>query len=199
MEDLTSQLLNRLWAGAPRFSEVAFRLRNECSTMSPLAAALIGRDLLLRHRQLEGPIFAFAAYLASDGTAGNDGLLDFSDCVTILPESRFRRIVDNPDNLAEEEGLLDFGEFGFYSEVAGVFESPFGEEGEGLLSYLVFGSGPSILTTPLVDVETVVPSLLPKLFSKYGYLLNRSNEGLPTTARFDSVATLRDFIGEEQT
>lgn len=199
MHEVTTQFLTRLWAGSPRFAEVDVRLRYECSIMSPVVAALIGRDVLLRHDPLDTPLFRMAAFLASDGIAGNDRLIDFTDCVVCLPEPRYHRIVDDPDNLLDDDVSSDFGEYGFRSAIESVFEAPFGEEGDGLLAALVFGSLPKIHPVDFTEAEVDVPTLLPRLNAKHGHLLRRKERSIFPIEKFGSVVTLEDLIGKNPT
>lgn len=110
--------------------------------MTPAMAGIIGRDLLLRREQLHTPEFHLAAYLASHGEAGNDGVLDFADCVSILPQESYQSILFNHDLMAEMPVLQGFDEFSFLAQIEEKFDAEFGEEGEGLLSYLVLCDDP---------------------------------------------------------
>lgn len=160
--------------------------------MSPAEAGIVGRDLLLRYRRLCTKKFELAAYLASDGLAGNDGLTDFRDCVTILPEDSFQRIAESHDELIEDEVSTTFGEFRFVSSVTNVFDHAISEGEEGLLHYLVLGDETSVGTDS--DSSDVVEAdiHLPRLYQKFGYLLRQSR--VPLAELSSDRVTLDDFI-----
>ena len=192
MHEFTRELLERLWRGNPRFEEVSARLAEECATMSPVNAGVIGRDLLLRIRRLTTKEFALAAYLASDGLAGNDGLIDFRDCVAILPEDRFQRLAENPDELINDEVSTGFCEYSFVSRITDVFDRALIEGEQGLLRYLVFGDEDSEGTVSDTLSEDEARSRLPRLYEKFGHLLRQAHS--PTAALHSDRVTLDDFI-----
>jgi hypothetical protein len=172
MNELTRQLLKALWTGGPSFGEVDVRLAAECKTMSPPEAAVIGRDLILRKRRLYTRHFSLAAHLASDGTAGNDGFMDFADCVAILPEKRYQRIAEDHDALIDDEVSTGFGEFNFVSRVAKVFDVALvGDEDAGFLYYLVLGDEDDIQSKIYPWDDSDVAERFPRLYGKNGYLL----------------------------
>lgn len=194
MNGLTHQLLATLWAGQPSFREVAARLAGECETMSPAEAGVIGRDLMMRREHIGTELFGVAAWLASEGTAGNDSLIDFTDCIAILPEARYSRIAENPDNLIDDEVSECFGEFGFISRIEEVFDKALvGDEG-GLLFYLVFGEGQERMKTPDLWSDTNVAEYFPRLYAKYGHLLRALEQPSVQSDPSQSKVTLNDFI-----
>jgi hypothetical protein len=192
MHHFTHQLLERLWLNQASLEVVSTRLSAECAKMSPPEAGVIGRDLLLRSRSLCTKEFELAAYLASDGTAGNDGLIDFTDCVAILPEDRFQRVAENPDELIDDEVSTTFGEFHFVSEVTNVFDHALTAGEEGLLYYLVFGDDDAEGMNSGTLAEEEVMCRLPRLYKKFAHLLRQSRP-LSDNRRLDSV-TLDDLI-----
>lgn len=160
--------------------------------MSPAEAGVVGRDLLLRYRRLCTKKFELAAYLASNGLAGNDGLIDFKDCVAILPDDRFQRIVESPDELIDDEVSTTFGEFCFVSSVTKIFDHALIEGEEGLLHHLVFGDEPSARMDldPSANVEADIH--LPRLYEKFGHLLRQSR--VPIAEPSSDRVTLDDLI-----
>ena len=145
--------------------------------MSAPEAAVIGRDLLLRREALETKCFKMAAFLASDGTAGNDGFMDFSDCVSLLPEDRYQRILHNPDELVDDPVSSGFHELYLVSEVCNVFERTLldGQDGKGFLHYLVLGDQETKVPERLSNMpEDEVKEKLPRLHAKFGHLLRAS-------------------------
>ena len=163
--------------------------------MSAAEAGAIGRDLILRKERLFTEDFKLAAWLASDGTAGNDGFMDFADCVTILPEERYSRIAGNPDELIDDEVSANFGEFYFVSRVANVFdEALVGERNAGFLHYLVLGGEDQqrAVHGPW-SVENAVERF-PRLYAKYGHLLSASRPQSARAGVFPAKATLDDLI-----
>jgi hypothetical protein len=177
MNPLTGQLLSRLWDGTPTFPEIEVRLKKECREMSAPEAAVIGRDLLLRRAALETRCFKTAAFLASDGTAGNDGFMDFTDCVAFLPEDRYQRILREPDGLIDDPVSSGFDELYLVTQVCNVFERALldGQDGEGFLHYLVLGDQEAKVPERLSDMpEDEVKEKLPRLHAKSGHLLRTS-------------------------
>ena len=174
MNALTEQLLETLWDGDPTFGEVESRLKEQCRSMSAAEAAVIGRDLLLRRHALHTKIFKLAAFLASDGTAGNDGFMDFTDCVALLPEERYQRIVNNPDELAADPVSTNFEECYLVSEVCSVFDCALLEEDgdDELLLYLVLGEDEIDWSGMDSATEADAAQFLPRLHSKSGHLLS---------------------------
>ena len=199
MNPLTAQLLERLWDGEPTFETVATRLKQECEAMSPAEAAVVGRDLLLRRRALYTKDFSLAAYLASDGTAGNDGFMDFTDCVALLPEHRYQQVVADPDSLIDDPVSTNFDELYLVSTVCSVFDRALldGEEDGGLLDYLVHGESEIDWTTIHGATEDDARIKLPRLHAKFGHLLREPDAGgIPTGG--DAV-TLDEFFGSSGT
>jgi hypothetical protein len=196
MNPLTNQLLQKLWDGSPTFRQFDTRLRAECKTMSPAEAAVIGRDLLLRREALYEKLFRMAAFLASDGTAGNDGFMDFTDCVALLPEARYQRILQNPDELVDDPVSSDFAELYLISAVCSVFEQAIldGQDGQGFLYYLVLGEEK---TKPDRQFDTIpeeeVKQKLPRLHAKFGHLLRSFRPRTKVTG--GATVKLDDLIG----
>lgn len=196
MHPLTRQLLSRLWEGTPTFREISAKLENECRSMSAAEAAVIGRELLLRRDALETLCFRMAAYLASNGTAGNDGLMDFTDCVSFLPEDRYQQILRDPDILVDDPVSSDFAELYLVPRVCNVFEQALldGQDGEGFLHYLVFGDEEAKVPQRLDQMlEDEVKEKLPRLHTKFGHLLRASRPRHETSST--SGVTLEDLIG----
>jgi hypothetical protein len=145
--------------------------------MSPAEAAVIGRDLILRREALYGKLFRMAAFLASDGTAGNDGFMDFTDCVALLPEARYQLILLNHDELVDDPVSSDFDELYLVSMVCDVFERALleGEDGKGFLHYLVLGEEKERPDREFFTLsENEVKEQLPRLHAKFGHLLKAS-------------------------
>lgn len=162
--------------------------------MSPADAAVIGRDLILRTRALYTKDFCLAAYLASDGTAGNDGLMDFVDCVAILPADRYELVLSNPDALINDEVSATFGEFYFVSEVTKVFDRTLIGDDDGLLDYLILGEDQVDFAQIHSWVEEDAKSRLPRLYEKFGHLLLPSRLRSSSVERRPDAVTLDDFI-----
>jgi len=196
MNPLTLQLLSRLWEGTPTFDEIAAKLENECRSMSAAEAAVIGRDLILRRDALGTLSFRMAAFLASNGTAGNDGFMDFTDCVSFLPEDRYQQILRDPDVLVDDPVSSDFDELYLISTVCNVFAQALleGQDGEGFLHYLVLGDEEAKVPQRLDEMtEDEVKEKLPRLHAKFGHLL-RASRPRPKASGTDGV-TLEDMIG----
>jgi hypothetical protein len=195
MNPLTAQLLNRLWQGEPSFQTVASRLAKEAQSLTPAEAAVIGRDLILRRRALYTRDFNLAAYLASDGIAGNDGFMDFTDCAALLPEERYQRILANPDELIDDGVSTGFDELHLIGEVTKVFDRAIldGDEDGGLLDYLVLGDDEIDWSLIHGATEEDARSRLPRLHERFGHLLSeRKSLGGSTGG---DRATLEDLIG----
>jgi hypothetical protein len=196
MNPLTKQLLSRLWDGSPTFHEVETRLKMECRGMSAAEAAVIGRDLLLRREALYTLQFRVAAFLASNGTAGNDGFMDFTDCVSFLPEDRYQRILRDPDELIDDPVSSGFAEVNMVTRVCNVFERALldGQDGDGFLHYLVLGDEEAKVPQRLDDMpEDEVREKLPRLHAKFGHLLGASRPRRATPGT--GGVRLDDLIG----
>jgi hypothetical protein len=195
MNPLTSQFLTQLWADDPSFAAVASRLRKECKTMAPAEAAVIGRDLILRRRALYTRDFKLAAYLASDSLAGNDGFMDFTDCVALLPEDRYQRILATPDELIDDPVSTEFDELNLVSQVSQVFDRALlaGDEDESLLDYLVFGQEEIHWDEIQGATEEDARARLPRLYAKFGHVLQESKPSGDKKA--GSTLTMEDFFG----
>lgn len=195
MNPLTTQLLEQLWEGDPTFKDIAARLAKQCDDMSPAEAAVIGRDLILRRRALYTKDFNLAAYLASDGTAGNDGFMDFIDCVALLPGGRYERILADPDRLIDDQVSTGFHELYLVSKVSKVFDRALLDDDEdgGLLDYLILGDAPIDWSTIEGWTEDYARERLPRLHARFGHLLRESaSRGSRPSA---SEVTLDDFFG----
>ena len=164
--------------------------------MSPAEAAVIGRDLILRRCALYTKEFNLAAFLASNGLAGNDGFSDFTDCVAVLPEDRYQRILRNPDELIDDPVSSGFDELYLVSEVAKVFDRALlDHEGDGgLLDYLV--SDDAEIDWDEIQSATAADAKerLPRLYAKFGHLL-RESAALVTEDDGETVG-LADLIPE---
>ena len=195
MNPLTRQLLERLWEGAPTFKIVESRLTEECQSMSPAEAAVIGRDLILRRNALFTDNFHIAAWLASDGMAGNDGFMDFTDCVALLPDDRYQAILANPDELINDPVSSGFDELYLVAMVTKVFDRAMldGDASGGLLHYLVLGDKTEehgISTQTEEDIK----KRLPLLYAKFGHLLRPSQNTCGSSPPDWGTVTLNDFI-----
>jgi len=188
--DTPAVFIDSLWRGASSLRDVYRLISGEITNISPAVAGIIGRELLLRIEKASTPKIALAAYLASDGEAGNDSLIDFIDCVAILPQARFERIISNPDSLLNDPVSVEFDEYGFYALFEKRFESAFAECDEGLLLYLVKGDTPAPNTAFNAD-EINAAVELPGLFQKYGKILKPDSESRGESGK---VATLDDFF-----
>lgn len=176
MNPLTTQLLDILWSGDPTFGEIRLRLKEECDSMSAAESAIIGRDFILRRHALYTKTFHLAAFLASNGIAGNDGFMDFTDCVAILPEDRYQRLLANPDDLIDDPVSANFGEYYFISEICKIFDLALtGEDDDDLLYYLILGDHEFDWNEINSGTETDAKTLLPRLHSRFGYLLKPSS------------------------
>jgi hypothetical protein len=180
MNPLTDQLLKRLWKGDQSFGTIAARLKTECQSLSPAEAAVIGKDLIRRRAALYTKDFALAAFLASDGEAGNDGFSDFTDCVAILPEDRYLRITQNPDDLIDDPVSWEFDEFYFVSAVSKVFDRAILDDQAdgGLLYYLVSDDKGVDWDEVASGTEADARQRLPRLYLKFGHLLKRPTESV---------------------
>lgn len=183
-----SKLIDSLWNGVDNLRALYERIKDDAGGRSPAVAGVIGRELLVRARNLSTPEFSIAAYLASEGEAGNDSLIDFVDCVAILPFGRYSKIAQDYDALADDPVRHEFDEFGFSSLFENRFESVFGEECEGLLGHLVFGES-AVESEMHADLDP--KSLFPRLFERYGNVLAKKS----ATDAFSKKATLDDFFG----
>jgi hypothetical protein len=195
MNPLTTHLLERLWEGDPTFETVAARLGRECQAMSPAEAAVIGRDLILRRRALYTRDFNLAAYLASDGIAGNDGFMDFTDCVALLPEERYAKVLSNPDDLIDDAVSSGFDELYLVAKVTKVFDRALldGDEDGGLLDYLILGDEEIDWAAIHGATEEDARVRLPRLYERFGRLFRDSES---SGARTESgTVTLDDFFG----
>lgn len=194
MNPLTHQLLERLWKGDPTFREVEVRLKKECQSLSPAEAAVIGKDLIRRRSALYTKMFKLAAFLASDSEAGNDGFLDFTDCVAMLPEARYQRLIENPDELIDDPVSRGFDELYLVSSVSKVFdEALFGDdEDSGFLDYLV--SDDKKIDWDEIHSGTPADAKvrLPRLYAKYGHLLHEPKES--ETKLWEDHVCLDDLI-----
>jgi hypothetical protein len=197
MNALTQQLLERLWKGDPSFLAIENCLKQECESMSVPEAAVIGRDLLLRRRDLYTKDFMIAAFLASDGTAGNDGFMVFTDCVALLPEERYQRILADHDTLVNDSVSSEYEECYLISKICNVFDRALfdGEEGAGLLEYLVLGDDEVDWHEIESATEEDAKTKLPRLYAKFGHLLRDAQRDDLTPS--GDVLTLVDFLGPD--
>ena len=195
MHILTKNLLERLWQGDPSFKIIAGRLKQECVSMTPPEAGVIGRDLILRKNALYTKDFKIAAYLASDGSAGNDGFMDFTDCVALLPDKRYRRILEDHDFLVADSVSADFEEYYLVSEVCRVFDRALfdGEDDDDLLYYLVLGD--KEVDWSVIDSATEIDAKtkLPRLYAKFGHLFQPSERDYKTVT--NDTVSLESFFG----
>lgn len=194
MNPLTNQLLERLWKGDPTFREVEARLEKECQSLSPAEAAVIGKDLIRRRSALYTKDFNLAAFLASDGEAGNDGFSDFTDCVAMLPEVRYQRIITNPDELIDDPVSSGFDELYLVSSVTKVFDRALlgDEEDEGLLDYLVSNDQEVDEDEIQSGTEADAKERLPRLYAKHGHLFQGPLKSVTSLA--ENRACLDDLI-----
>lgn len=127
----------------------------------------------MRRSALFNKDFNLAAFLSSDGEAGNDGFLDFTDCVAILPEERYRRVLENPDALIDDSVSQEFDEMYLISMVTTVFDQALtGKEGHGgLLDYLISDDVEIDWNEIQSGTEADAKERLPRLYAKYGHLL----------------------------
>lgn len=188
-----SDLIDELWREGDTLQLLHDRLERDVLGLSPVVAAIIGKELLLRSVALSTSDFATAAFLASDGEAGNDSLTDFVDCVAVLPSVRYQRIRDNHDNLIEDKVSQEFGELCFYNLFEQRFEGVFGEEGEGLLAHLSLGDPAPELRPQLNDSKAEIERRFPRLYQRYGHLLS-STDRMRSGGGGSSRATLDDFL-----
>ena len=164
-------LIDSLWKKGDDFRSLHARLRHDADDFDPVFAAVVGKELFMRLKALSTPEFSKAAYLASGGLAGNDGLTDFRDCVMILPYERYSKILENHDELVDDPVSFQFEEYNFLGIFERAFESSFGEEGVGLLEHLVCdGDQFGLEANPVVDAK----ALFPRLFQRHGHLLEEN-------------------------
>ena len=198
MNPYTSKFLEGLWEGGADFALAEKRLKKECRSMKAPEAGVIGRDLLLRKRALYNKTFNLAAFLASDSLAGNDGFMDFADCVAILPEDRYEAILNNPDVLVDEPVSAEFFEGYLVRQVCDVFDkSLFGKaDGEQFLDYLVFGEEDGIDWDEMAGwTEEFAKENLPKLYAEFGDLL-KPRSSKPSSDRAGDSVELKDLISD---
>jgi len=190
MNDVTT-IIDSFWKEGYSLQNVYEDLKRKLAEISPAVAGVIGRELLLRIKSLSTPEFATAAFLATEGEAGNDSLIDFVDCVSILPEGRYLRILETYDTLIDDPVTHQFDEFGFYNLFESRFESAFDVTTTGLLRHLVRGIAESELPTDHIRSSNIdAAKLFPNLFLRYGHVLNRTS----TLDSFTDKVTLRDFL-----
>ena len=169
MNPFTEQFISDLWVGEPSFGTVEERVKLRCKSFSVPEAAVIGRDLLIRKQNLCSKVFKLAAWLATSGEAAEEDFLDFIDCVSFLPELRYRACLENPDDIAGEPITKAYGEHYLMREVCNVFDRGLfeGEEDEHFLDYLVLGED-SVDWKELSDYdEDFAKQHLPKLYSRF--------------------------------
>ncbi len=190
MNPLTHQLLERLWKGDPTFREVEVRLKKECQSLSPAEAAVIGKDLIRRRSALYTKMFT----LASDSEAGNDGFLDFTDCVAMLPEARYQRPIENPDELIDDPVSRGFDELYLVSSVSKVFDEALlgDEEDAGLLDDLVSDDKKIDWDEIQSGTRADAKERLPRLYARYGHLLHGPKESVAKL--WEDRACLDDLI-----
>ena len=196
MNPITQQFLEQLWSGNPAFGEIEARLESQCKSLSPIEAAVIGKDLINRRLALFNRLFKLAAFLASDGEAGNDGFLDFTDCVAFLPEDRYLRVTQDPDSLIDDSISKDFDELYLISKVSEVFDRALLDDRteSGFLDYLVADG--SEIDWNEVESGTEVDAIehLPRLYTKYGHLLRAWNK--PALENESNGVSLADLISD---
>ncbi|MDB6134410.1 MAG: hypothetical protein JWM59_2653 [Verrucomicrobiales bacterium] len=177
MEAITDAYLNDLWSVdcadlKERYSLHAARVRE----MDIPTAGVVGRDLLIRRQALFIPRFYLAAFLATETETGNDGFLDFTDSVAVLPEDQYKIITDDPDRLVEHPISAMFAELGFVQALVDRFDELAGLEPDTeLLDHLVFGSG-RYAPWELMQQEATSSNAriwLPRLFARSGRILKQ--------------------------
>ena len=195
MNPLTTNFLETIWSGNPTFKDLGSNIDKECKGLCVMEAGVIGKDLILRRMSLYNKSFKLAAYLASDGEAGNDGFADFTDCVALLPEIRYKKIYENHDNLIEDEVSTAFDELYLVAKVSNVFDEKLlgdDERSRGFLDYLV--SDNSGLDWDVIESgsEEDAKTLFPRLYKKFGYLFEPRSANI--TKQYADTASLVDLI-----
>lgn len=175
MNPLTKDYISNLWANDTlTLKERYAKHLVEVARMDLPTAGVIGRDLLIRRRNLFVPKFYLAAFLATESETGNDGFLDFTDSVAILPQDRYDAVTSNPDLLIDDPISREYDELGFVHAVTKHFDELAGlEEFDDFLGYLVFGPD-SENPWPGMHAEatsTNARKWLPRLFERSGRLL----------------------------
>lgn len=194
MNEVTNALLNNLW---PSDSISLSAVHSSClkivKNIDQLHAGIIAKDILNRQKMLLNAEFAKAAFFASDGEAGEQRLIDFIDCVSILPVTRFEAILMNHDVLAQDSISYEFDELGFLSIFRERFESAFLDQpSEGLFDYLTDGfSNIDWDALEAGEKKIDMAKMFPELFKKFGHLSEHS----PPSKRSESAAKLKDLLG----
>lgn len=187
-----SKLIDGLWLEVKTLADFYERIRENAHGINPAVAGLIGKEIFMRQRVVSTSAFATAVFLATNGEAGNDSLVDFIDCVSILPSVRYARIVSDHDSLIDDPVSSEFGEYGFYSFFDGRFGSVFGEEGDGLLRLLVEREEDFMHVDEAGNVDAA--HTFPRLFHRSGHLLSRGASEYCSADR----TSLDEFFGENK-
>lgn len=118
------------------------------------------------------PLMFNAAFMVWDGALGNDGFLDFTDALSVIPNYIFESILSDPDNLIEVPALWTPCEEYYWHMPFKVFdEQRKVKQGTDLLNdYLPPDEPPEDLWTRLKGHPNrqISQSMLPRLYARFG-------------------------------
>ena len=125
-----------------------------------------------RRRKAFAPLLINAAFMVWDGALGNDGFLDFTDNLSVIPNDLFEAVVDDPDCLIEVQALWTPCELHFWDLPFKIFDHQRRvEPGTDLLNdYLPPDERPADLWTRLNGHPNrqTAQSMLPRLYARFG-------------------------------
>jgi hypothetical protein len=177
VNDSTREVLRRLWDDQDvSIQRLYQRFEKSVADLKPAEVAILGRDLLVRVDGPFTPRFYLAAFLATESETANDGFLDFTDCVAILPEDRYESLVADPDRLIDDPVSGNWDEVGFVSLCLKRVDEFFGlDPDEQLLNYLVRGPD---RPNPWLKMQNQFHARnarewLPRLFERSGHILRK--------------------------
>jgi len=125
-----------------------------------------------RRRLAFTPLLINAAFMVWDGALGNDGFLDFTDNLSVIPNELFGSVVADPERVIEVPELWEPREMHFWHMPFKVFDQQKSVKvGTDLLNeYLPPDNRPADLWTRLQghpNRETA-QSMLPRLYARFG-------------------------------
>jgi hypothetical protein len=125
-----------------------------------------------RRRLAFTPLLINAAFMVWDGALGNDGFLDFTDNLSVIPHELFECVVADPDRVIEVPALWTPCEKHFWNLSAKVFDQQKrAKPGTYMLNdYLPPDDRPADLWTRLKGHPNrqTAQSMLPRLYARFG-------------------------------